>query len=310
MSRFEFKIKLLISGLLSLTALLIAVLIFFNPVYSPEIKGEYPVETYSSVQTEEKAAASDNSSVNSNIAITPDPAPDKREFKAATVKKKEKALYFIIDDAGYSLEKLKPFLDFPGNLTIAVLPGLEYSRQSAELALEKGKKVILHQPMEAVNGNNTGPFAIKTGMDEKTITAVLEKNISSLPGITGVNNHMGSAVTSDERMMDIILRYLQKKSLVFIDSLTTSESVSKNSGAKIGFAIAQRDIFLDNVDTREGIMESLNTGRLEAENKGYAIMIGHVWSSELADTMMQIYPNLIEEGFTLKDASEFLLGEE
>lgn len=310
MSRFEFKIKLLISGLLSLTALLIAVLIFFNPVYSPEIKGEYPVETYSSVQTEEKAAASDNSSVNSNIAIIPDPAPDKREFKAATVKKKEKALYFIIDDAGYSLEKLKPFLDFPGNLTIAVLPGLEYSRQSAELALEKGKKVILHQPMEAVNGNNTGPFAIKTGMDEKTITAVLEKNISSLPGITGVNNHMGSAVTSDEKMMDIILRYLQKKSLVFIDSLTTSESVSKNSGAKIGFAIAQRDIFLDNVDTREGIMESLNTGRLEAENKGYAIMIGHVWSSELADTMMQIYPNLIEEGFTLKDASEFLLGEE
>jgi len=310
LSRFEFKIKLLISGLLSLTALLIAVLIFFNPVYSPEIKGEYPVETYSSVQTEEKAAASDNSSVNSNIAITPDPAPDKREFKAATVKKKEKALYFIIDDAGYSLEKLKPFLDFPGNLTIAVLPGLEYSRQSAELALEKGKKVILHQPMDAVNGNNTGPFAIKTGMDEKTITAVLEKNISSLPGITGVNNHMGSAVTSDERMMDIILRYLQKKSLVFIDSLTTSESVSKNSGAKIGFAIAQRDIFLDNVDTREGIMESLNTGRLEAENKGYAIMIGHVWSSELADTMMQIYPNLIEEGFTLKDASEFLLGEE
>ncbi len=310
MSRFEFKIKLLISGLLLLTALLIAILIFFRPVDSPEITGEYPVETNKSVQQEEDAAISENASGGSNIALKTIPAPDKSEYRAATVKKKEKALYFIIDDAGYSLEKLKPFLDFPGNLTIAVLPGLEYSRQSAELALEKGKKVILHQPMDAINGNNTGPFAIKTGMDEKTITAILEKNINALPGITGVNNHMGSAVTSDERMMDIILKFLQKKSLVFIDSLTTAESVSKKSGAKIGFAIEQRDIFLDNVDTREGIMESLNTGRLEAENKGYAIMIGHVWSSELADTMMQIYPNLIEEGFTLKDASEFLLGEE
>ncbi len=57
-------------------------------------------------------------------------------------------------------------------------------------------------------------------------------------------------------------------------------------------------------------MESLNQGKQAAENKGYAVMIGHVWSSELEDTMMQIYPNLIEEGFTLKDASEFLLGEE
>ncbi|MDX9802028.1 MAG: divergent polysaccharide deacetylase family protein [Spirochaetia bacterium] len=325
MSKFEFKIKLLISGLLTLTALLIVILIFFSPDDSVKITDEYLTENDLKVQAEEEISLNKNNAGSSNTALTsipipalppaPDPVPmsDKNIYKAAAVKKaekKEKSLYFIIDDAGYSLEKLKPFLDFPGNLTIAVLPGLEYSRQSAELALAKGKKVILHQPMDAINRNNTGPFAIKTGMDEKTITDILEKNINSLPGITGVNNHMGSAVTSDERMMDIILKYLQKHSLLFIDSLTTAESVCKKSAAKISFTIAQRDIFLDNVDNREGIMESLNTGRATAENKGYAVMIGHVWSSELADTMMQIYPNLIEEGFSLKDASEFLLGEE
>lgn len=77
----------------------------------------------------------------------------------------------------------------------------------------------------------------------------------------------------------------------------------------LGITIAKRDVFLDNVDNREAIMESINTGLNIAENKGHAVMIGHVWSSELANTMMEIYPNLIEEGFTLEEMSDLLLGD-
>ena len=170
--------------------------------------------------------------------------------------------------------------------------------------------MILHQPMEAVNGNDTGPHAIKKGMEKGEITDILDHNFAALPGAAGMNNHMGSAVTKERQIMEIVLQYLKEKNLLFIDSLTTPDSVSKEVASELGMAIEQRDIFLDNVDNREAIMESLNQGKQAAENRGYAVMIGHVWSSELADTMMQIYPNLIEEGFTLKDASEFLLGEE
>ncbi len=93
------------------------------------------------------------------------------------MREKEKRLFFIIDDAGYSLENLRPFLEFPGDLTIAVLPGLQYSKESARL-LEKGKKVILHQPMEALNGNNTGPHDIMTDMNDNEINSILEKKMS------------------------------------------------------------------------------------------------------------------------------------
>ena len=215
--------------------------------------------------------------------------------------KENKILYFIIDDAGYNLEKLKPFLDFPGDITIAVLPGLPYSKQSAELALKKGKKIILHQPMESTNNNNTGPHAIKSGMEENEIIEILEHNINSIPGIVGINNHMGSAITADERIIKIILEYLYNNNLFFIDSRTTHDSICKKVAANSGYAIMERDVFLDNTDEKKAIMESINAGKSIAKKKGYAVMIGHAWSAELADILLQIYPTLIEEGFTIKN---------
>lgn len=135
MSKIEFRIKLLILGLLFITAFLIIILIYLPPgapQESPPASSTTPSYTRS---------------------ISP--------------KKESKILYFIIDDAGQSIEKLMPFLDFPGEITIAVLPGLQYSRKSAELALKKGKKVILHQPMQAVNNQDPGPHAIKLDYGRK-----------------------------------------------------------------------------------------------------------------------------------------------
>jgi polysaccharide deacetylase 2 family uncharacterized protein YibQ len=233
----------------------------------------------------------------------------KKANLAIPQKKQNKILYFIIDDAGHSIEKLRPFLDFPGDITIAVLPGLAYSKQSAELALKKGKKVILHQPMESIAWNDPGPYPIKTGMQENEIIEILERNINSIPGIIGMNNHMGSAITTDERIIKIILKYLYNKNLFFIDSLTTHDSICKKVAADNGYAIMQRDVFLDNIDEKEAILKSISIGKSIAKKKGYAVMIGHAWSTELANILVQIYPSLIEEGFTIKDTAGFTIGE-
>jgi len=146
-------------------------------------------------------------------------------------------------------------------------------------------------------------------MEENKIIAILEQNIRSIPEIIGVNNHMGSAVTADERIMKIILKYLYDNNLFFIDSMTTHHSICRKVAMDNGFVIMQRDVFLDNIDEKEAIMESINIGKTIARNKGYAIMIGHAWSSELANILIQIYPSLIEEGFTIKNASSFPGGE-
>ena len=102
----------------------------------------------------------------------------------------------------------------------------------------------------------------------------LNKNLESLPFVKGFNNHMGSAVTSNASIMETILKTAQKKQVFFTDSMTTADSKCKEVAEKLGITIAKRDVFLDNVDNREAIMESLNTGLNIAENKGHAVMIG------------------------------------
>jgi len=323
LSKIELRIKLFIIGLLFLTAFLIIILIYITPVTSQDnqlamqrewqdedqkfltkedtgaYKSPYKKTESDTLLNIEKSANIVSPQVSSKAVIAP---------KIIAPKKESKILYFIIDDAGHSMEQLRPFLDFPGDITIAVLPGLPYSKKSAELALKRGKNVILHQPMEALNGLDPGPYAIMLGMEEEEITAILRHTINSIPGVRGVNNHMGSAVTADKRIMRIILKYLYDNNLFFIDSMTTHHSVCKKVAIENGFVIMQRDVFLDNVDERRAIMESINIGKSIARNKGYAVMIGHAWSSELANIMIQIYPTLIKEGFTIKDTSSFTGG--
>ena len=310
MSKVELRIKILISGLLLLTALLIIVLAYLTPA----LLQSSPLTTQKEDQEfsdKKDKTESDTISKNNIKETTKNINLASSKTKAIVLPKKEnKILYFIIDDAGYNIEKLKPFLDFPGDITIAVLPGLPYSKQSAELTLKKGKKVLLHQPMESINNSDTGPHAIMSEMQEPEIITILEHNISSIPGIIGMNNHMGSAITTNERIIKIIFKYLYNKNLFFIDSMTTHDSICKKVAADNGYAIMHRDVFLDNIDEKKAIIESIKIGKSIAKNKGYAVMIGHVWSSELLDAMMQSYPTLIEEGFTLKDMGSFPGGED
>ena len=72
-------------------------------------------------------------------------------------------IVIVVDDAGYNLEDLDPFLKFPGPLSIAVLPGLPHSREAARRIKAAGKELLLHQPMEALGGENPGPGAIRLG---------------------------------------------------------------------------------------------------------------------------------------------------
>ena len=44
-----------------------------------------------------------------------------------------------------------------------------------------------------------------------------------------------------------------------------------------------------------------------SEKRGYAIMIGHVWSAELAQTLSDLYPQLVDQGFSLSTISRIMM---
>lgn len=249
-------------------------------------------------------------------ALLPDKTKAPRPAKPATSpaakpvippKAGNRYLIIIIDDAGYSLSQLKPFLNLPFPLTIAVLPQLEYSRKAAEAAHSAAKEVILHQPMEALGGNNPGPSAVMLAMSDDEIRATITKNLDSLPEAAGMNNHMGSAVTRDERIMRIVLDLAKKRGIYYLDSLTAPGTVTAAISRELSLHSWERDVFLDNTGDRLSILRALDDGKKTATSKGVSIMIGHVWSAELAQTLMDIYPQLVEQGYSLTTISKYMM---
>jgi len=215
-------------------------------------------------------------------------------------------IVFFIDDAGNNLWELEPFLRLAGPLTIAVLPGLPHSAEAARRIRAAGKEVFLHQPMEAIGAQNPGPGAIYSGMSADEIRAILKRNITEVGPVTGINNHQGSKITMDRDAMETILAFCAENGLLFLDSRTTADTVAPSVASRLGIKIGERDVFLDNEQDRESMLNYIASGLSRAQRNGKAVMIGHTWSPELAPLLAEQFPLLTRQGYTLKTASDII----
>ncbi len=220
-----------------------------------------------------------------------------------------KRLVIVIDDVGYNLNELKAFLALPFPLTFAVLPGLPHSREAATRILAAGQELILHQPMEALGGQNPGPGAIRLRDSPEKAARILASNLDTLPGAKGFNNHMGSAVTRRADIMLALVALAKKRGIYYLDSLTAPDTATAQAAAKARIRYWERDVFLDNSPDRASILRAIDEGKKKAEQGGTAVMIGHVWSAELAQTLADLYPELIAEGFSLSTISRIMIEE-
>jgi uncharacterized protein len=210
----------------------------------------------------------------------------------------KKKLFVLIDDVGNSLTHLDEFLDIPVPITFAVMPGRPYSEESARRIIKAGFDIILHQPMEPVGDQDPGVGAILTSMEDDEITAILDRNLSGLPDMPAINNHMGSKATADVRVMTSVLTYLKKHGMFFVDSYTTGKSVAEEIARKLDMPYARRTaLFLDNEGDEKNIEKAFTAGVDLAEQAGISIMIGHVHSGGLAKVIREMYVILEERGF-------------
>ena len=209
-------------------------------------------------------------------------------------------LTFVFDDAGHNLDQLEYFLRLPFPCTIAVLPGLRYSSESARRIRKAGKQVILHQPMQSVDLHiNPGPGAVTPGLSAEQIKNIVRKNLEEIWPVAGMNNHEGSLMTADEAAMSAVLDVVAEKHIFFLDSRTTARSVVAKVAKEKNMTVWERAIFIDNDKSRAAMETQIKKGLSIARQKGSAIMIGHVFTVELAQLLTEMYPTLIEEGFSL-----------
>lgn len=214
-------------------------------------------------------------------------------------------LIFVFDDAGHNLEQLQYFLDLPFPCTIAVLPKLPNSRETAKRIRAAGKELILHQPMQAVNPNiDPGEGAVKPGMNHEEIKKIVASNVEEIGPIAGMNNHEGSLITSDEKAMEAVLELCREKNIYFLDSRTSSKSVVPQVAKKLNMSIWERAVFLDNKRDKAYMKKQIIEGLEIASQRGEAIMIGHVVTVDLAILLKEMYSDLTQEGYTFSTISK------
>ena len=182
----------------------------------------------------------------------------------------------IIDDIGHSRSIARQFLDLGVPITFAILPHLS---NSYDLAMEihgEGQEIILHQPMEPLNSLlDPGPGALYVKDGQEKIITAMDQNISSLPFIEGVNNHMGSKFTEHRSKMKEALMVIRKRGLFFIDSLTSCRSKAYQTARRLHLVTAYRNIFLDHHPDEAYILSQLHKLKNHARRYGHAIGIGH-----------------------------------
>lgn len=183
----------------------------------------------------------------------------------------------IIDDIGYDRQIANKLLSLEAPLTFSILPNAPHSRQLASEARAKGIEIMLHLPMEPNEYPqvNPGPGALLTQMSNDELGEQLNDNLNQLPGLKGVNNHMGSRISKSPEHMRRIFLILKKRGLYYIDSRTTAETVARPSARLFKLPFSERDIFIDHFEDKTFIRNQLKKLVQRAKKQGYAIGIAH-----------------------------------
>lgn len=213
----------------------------------------------------------------------------------------------ILDDFGYNMRDLDILFNIKQPITLAILPNEMYSINVANMAKSRGFEIILHLPLEPhpSPGVVEEVTTIRTGMSEKEVLLHLKKEIASVPGIDGVNNHMGSKATEDIGLMTIILKYLKANNLYFLDSLTSQKSVCRAAAQSLGMWYGKRDMFLDNSNVTAAIEKQVMDMKDLAFKRGTVIAIGHDRKNTIA-VLARMMPELAAEGIDFVRLSELV----
>lgn len=212
----------------------------------------------------------------------------------------------IIDDLGYKYKYDQRAINLPGQVTFAFLPHTPYVKSLAETANSRGNDIMLHLPMQALMETfYLGPGALTSDMTEQQFKQSLLDSIRSIPYLKGVNNHMGSLITSQYDSMQWLMDELAKTDLFFVDSRTTVKTVAEQTANQYQIKNTRRNVFLDHELNRPAIEFQFKRLINLAKKNGSAVAIGHPFPETL-DVLEEKIPQLKAAGIRLLPVSKLI----
>jgi polysaccharide deacetylase 2 family uncharacterized protein YibQ len=162
--------------------------------------------------------------------------------------------------------------------------------------------------MEAQNGRKLGPGALTSTMNESTIRQSLSAAFAEVPFALGINNHMGSKLTELYSPMAWTMQFLKERNLIFVDSLTTSDSQAETVAKSFGVPSLHRHIFLDNELSHHYISAQFQQLIVDAKKYRRVVAIAHP-HPETVMALSKLLPLLAQNEIELVPISSLLSNE-
>ena len=184
-------------------------------------------------------------------------------------------LAIVIDDFGYRKQDDNRILELPPQVSIAILPNSPFGKEMAEKAHRQGREILIHMPMAPISKQPLERDTLRPSMSAAEIDTLIKAAIARVPYATGMNNHMGSAMTSDLTAMQHVMASLSGSGFYFLDSVTIGSTKATQAAQGTPVRVLRRQVFLDNVQTEEETRKQLNRAVALARKQGSVIAIGH-----------------------------------
>ena len=250
---------------------------------------------------EDAKAASDITTIipeSPNLQDGAEQPPWLRYAAAASTDAQSGLIAIVIDDIGLDKPRSKRAIKFEHPITLAFLPYGDNLSPLIEDARQNGHDIMLHLPMEPVSAHiDPGPNALRVNLPWEELENRIEWNFSRMDGFVGVNNHMGSRFTGDQTLMAKLLKLLDQRGLLFLDSVTTKHSQGYRIAQTRKMPHAVRDVFIDHDLNPEAINRQLALIEKTAREKGHVVAIGHPHDLTLK-ALERWLPTLAQKGLT------------
>lgn len=285
--KINFKIVLTVLAVAGLVAFLLKDFVFQEKLREAPIQLGEPLVSKKVVE-DRRSKVEGKIAVPSTFHPPPSALPAKQAFMA-----------IILDDWGNNYSLVKEALAVKRPMTLAVLPNLPFSKKIADEAHKNHLGVILHMPMQPKDTRQPlEPHTILTSTPDTDIDQLLGEAFASVPHAEGMNNHMGSAATSDLRVMRSVLKYLKAKGLFFVDSNVIPTTVGPRVAKETGIPFTKRGVFIDNEPTVDAVKKKLLEAKNVALRKGQVVVIGHDKKATL-QAIREMVPQIEKEGVRL-----------
>lgn len=200
-------------------------------------------------------------------------------------------LSIVIDDVGYRPAEENKVLQMPQAISVAILPNAPHAREMATKAHQGGHEVLIHLPMAPLSKQPLEKDTLTPEMSSEEVARIMRNAVNNVPYAVGLNNHMGSRMTSSLPGMQKVMQALNHYNLYFLDSMTIANSQAIPAAQGTQVKVLKRRVFLDDSQDINAIRQQFSRAVKLAQRDGYAIAIGHPHPNTVR-VLQQMLPTL------------------